>query len=416
VNRRPLPASGGPSLQRRSLLRALTRAAVAPLLPALIGCGRDASTTASAVRSNLGHVGELQGADGNGLRLPRGFSSRIVARAGARRAGDAAGYAWHAAPDGGAVFVTSDGGWIYVSNSEVDSGRGGVGALRFDRRANVVAQYAICSGTSRNCAGGPTPWGTWLTCEEIAQGRVWECAIDGSAPASVLPALGTFNHEAAAVDAARRHVYLTEDQRNGAFFRFVPSADDWPAGAARGALRAGRLQLLQADGAPFPPRDGDTAPRWNVRWIDWPHGATRPAACVFDGGEGLWIHGGSVYFSTKGDDRVWRYDSAASTLQVVYDDTMPGGGVLTGVDNVVGNAAGDLLVAEDGGDQQIVALTTQGRVVPLLQLTGHDRTELTGPAFSPDGMRLYFSSQWGPGANGLPGITYEVTGPFVVEG
>ena len=95
---------------------------------------------------------------------------------------------------------------------------------------------------------------------------------------------------------------------------------------------------------------------------------------------------------------------------------MPGGGVLTGVDNLVGNAAGDILVAEDGGDQQIVAITTGGTVIPLLQVTGHGGSELTGPAFSPDGMRLYFSSQRGPGAGLGQGVTYEVSGPFLLPG
>jgi secreted PhoX family phosphatase len=166
----------------------------------------------------------------------------------------------------------------------------------------------------------------------------------------------------------------------------------------------------------LPPADGDTASRWAVSWVDWPPGTPRPRASVFNGGEGLWIHQRTVYFATKGDDRVWALDTAASTLRVFYDDTMPGGGELRGVDNLLGNAAGDVLVAEDNGDQQIVALTTDGKVVPLLQVTGHARSELTGPAFSPDATRLYFSSQWGPGVDGHRGLTYEVSGPFMRPG
>ncbi|MDH5552587.1 MAG: PhoX family protein, partial [Nitrosomonas sp.] len=85
--------------------------------------------------------------------------------------------------------------------------------------------------------------------------------------------------------------------------------------------------------------------------------------------------------------------------------------VLTGVDNITANANGDLLVAEDGGNMQIVVVTNEA-AHPLLQIVDQNRSEITGPAFSPDGSRLYFSSQRGKTGRSEDGITYEITGPF----
>jgi len=131
----------------------------------------------------------------------------------------------------------------------------------------------------------------------------------------------------------------------------------------------------------------------------------------FDGGEGIWFHEGMIYFTTKGDDRIWSYDTRSKMLAIVYNAAFYLHPVLSGVDNITVNAAGELLVAEDGGDMQIV-IVAPGAIRPLLQVVGQDRSEITGPAFSPDGSRLYFSSQ--RGASGKPegGVTYEITGPF----
>ena len=81
----------------------------------------------SEFAARLASGGDLQAPDANGIRLPVGFSSRVVARSGEVPAGGSVGYSWHAAPDGGAVFATADGGWVYVSNSELANGAGGVG-------------------------------------------------------------------------------------------------------------------------------------------------------------------------------------------------------------------------------------------------------------------------------------------------
>ncbi len=140
------------------------------------------------------------------------------------------------------------------------------------------------------------------------------------------------------------------------------------------------------------------------------------ASTAFRGGEGIWYRDGVAHFSTKGDTRVWSYDTAAATLSLLYDAALYGSAaVLTNVDNVTASDGGDVLVAEDGGDRQIVALTPSGLVIPVLQLAGHDMSEVTGPAFDPSGTRLYFSSQRGTSGDFFAGgITFVVEGPFVI--
>jgi secreted PhoX family phosphatase len=138
--------------------------------------------------------------------LPQGFSSRVLAVTGQLVPGTT--YPWHPAPDGGAVFPQQDGGWVYTSNSEIPVG-GGAGALRFGPDGEVVDGYRILTGTNQNCAGGPTPWGTWLSCEENPLGQVFECEVGGATQGVAKPALGMFAHEAVTVDPGRKQLYLT---------------------------------------------------------------------------------------------------------------------------------------------------------------------------------------------------------------
>jgi hypothetical protein len=154
-----------------------------------------------------------------------------------------------------------------------------------------------------------------------------------------------------------------------------------------------------------------------VRWISID--ADRPYrgrdTTGFQRGEGAWFAGGILYFCTTADDRVWAYDPHVGTLEIIYDAVAAGGGApLHSPDNVTVHAAsGDIYVAEDGDDLQLVLLADregQRIVAPFLQLTGHARSEIAGPAFSPDGTRLCFSSQ--RGVDGKLGMTFEVTGPF----
>lgn len=360
--------------------------------------------------------GPLGPEDANGIRLPAGFTSREIARAQTLVPGTT--YLWHELPDGGATFATADGGWIYVSNSERGNHQGGVGALRFDAAGSVVDAYPILIGSDRNCAGGRTPWNTWLSCEEIDRGMVWECDPTGDALAILRPSLGWFSHEAAVVDPVTLITYLTEDERDGLFYRHVPADRNAP-------LEAGVLQAAKV------------LPGGRVEWVDVPapnpipnlQDATRhqvPAATVFRGGEGAWfdLPSRTIYFTTKYDTTVWMHDVDAGTIEEFYNGSVTPGNPLNGADNLTISPSGDMFVCEDhgvsGGPLDIVMLDRDGRVVSqFVSCTGarHAGSELTGVAFNPAGDRMYFSSQrvYAIGADisvNAGGATYEITGPF----
>lgn len=334
-----------------------------------------------------------------GIRLPEGFSVREIARGGKRVPGTR--YAWHIFTDGQAAFPAEDGGWILVANSESVSFTGaGCSAIRFDRDGEIVDAYRTLGGTQLNCAGGPTPWGTWLSGEEFELGHVWE--VDPTRRfGQRRAALGTFTHESVCVDPVRERLYLTEDREDGCFYRFTPAA--YPD------LNAGRLEAAVVD-------EATRAVTWvPVKRTALPVPtrvqARRQGAKRFDGGEGTWWDGGVAYFTTKGDNRVWAYDCEAEKLHVLYDAAATGPDApLRGVDNICVASSGDLYVCEDGDDLDLCLITPDDEIARFCTFDSgvHRGTELVGVTFDPSGTRLYVGSQ----RSFTFGALYEITGPF----
>jgi hypothetical protein len=404
-------------VDRRAFLRLTTSVGAAVFAGRhLAACGDDAgtlpgrvvATTAPARRQVATRYGPLADEpDENGLLLPAGFTSELLAVGGETVPGTS--YRWHPFPDGGACFALEDGGWVYVNNSEVYlDGRGGAGALRFDAEARVVDAYPVLEGTTMNCAGGATPWGTWLSCEEIMTGQVWECDPLGRRDAVARPAMGYFRHEMVVADTARRVLYQSEDERDGLLYRFRPTT--W------GDLSEGELDALvvnRADGAvSWTPVDGIGIDGPRTRYA-------APGARELNGCEGIALDGDVLYLATKGDDRISRIDLDRSRFDVHWE-----GPPVAGPDNLTVHApSGNLMVCEDGGDMEVVSVTPDGHADPILRFVGHDRSEVAGAAFDPSWTRLVVNSQRADtpktfddvvpdGVEWPLGRTYLITGPF----
>jgi hypothetical protein len=377
-----------------------------------LGPGFWREALAAPARPGIGPYGPPVGAPNElGLILPQGFSARLIAKGGAPVIGTA--YDFPIFPDGSATYALEDGGWILAVNSETPIpgdgttppigpgtlGGGGASGIRFRADGSVADAYRILSGTNTNCAGGKTPWGTWMSCEEIDDGHVWECDPSGATPAVERPAMGTFKHEAVCVDPGGKRLYLTEDTGDGGFYRFTPNK--YPD------CSSGLLEIAFVD--------ANGIVHWNR--VPDPSAASTPTRkqagmTEFRRGEGIWFDSGIVYVATTGDNKIHAYDPLTETIEVVYDQKA-GDGPLNGVDNVTAAPSGDIYVCEDNGTNQIDMgiITPEGEVSRFLTATGqqHEQSELTGVCFDPSGKRMYFGSQRSFAG---PGALFEVTGPF----
>ena len=261
------------------------------------------------------------------------------------------------------------------------------------------------------------------------------------------PALGSFPHEAVAIDPIHHACYMTEDGGNQRFWRFVSDESDLSDdnGVTRMGLESGTLQVLSIQGfedGGYPEAADARSPQpvtWETVDIDTSGRVLFPTfqndettqGTRFAGGEGIWYYeipealrqtpaGGSVptrgvmFFATKGDNRVWAYDIENQLIEIIYDnDNMQMETGFDQVDNVVVSPSGDVLVAEDGALMRLVVVVPNGQAKLLMQIT-KGGSEITGPAFTPDGSRLYFSSQRGPSGadgSGTGGATFEITIP-----
>lgn len=356
------------------------------------GGQRPSGVTNAAPVPGVGPYGPLQPPNADGIQLPAGFRSRLIATSGTRVG--ATSLVWHALPDGGASTPRAGGGWLYISNGERDLSGGGVSVIAFDPTGAIVDAYRILTGTTRSCSGGMTPWGTYLSGEEYAGGNVFECDPQRPSQGIRRPALGTFPHEMIAVDPISGDVYMVEDHALGRFYRFVPTHP--------GDLRTGSLYAAKVVSGV-------------VQWVAVAAGAPARGSntTVFAGGEGLDIFGRWLFMTTKHDVRVLALDLDTKQLFTFYDGLATPQASLDAVDNlIVHRQSTQLFVAEDGGNMEVGVLTTgdPAVVAPFLRIVGQDASEVTGIAFDPSGTRLYLSSQ--RGADGITGRTYEVSGPF----
>jgi len=325
--------------------------------------------------------------------------------------------------------------------------------LARDGAPELRRSWMSLTGTMVNCAGGPTPWGSWLSCEENVagptnglekdHGYVFEVPVSATGPAEPVPltAMGRFIHEAVAVDPRTQVVYLTEDRLASGFYRFIPAARR--SRMRVGSLReGGRLQMLALrDAARHDTRKAQQGGVSRaVRWVDIPEvdPKTNPLSGVYDQGaaaggatfarlEGAWWGDGSVYFhATNGGDaglgQVWRYRPGrdlsggraddGGELSLVYES--PSRDVLSAPDNITVSPRGGLVLCEDtAGTCHLRGLSPRGEIFTFARNI-FNGAEFAGACFSPDGRVLFVNIQGGTGAPDPKdlGMTFAIWGPW----
>ncbi len=330
---------------------------------------------------------------------------------------------------------------------------GSTTTLVYDTRTGTFEKHFLSmAGSIRNCAGGITPWNTWVTCEETVQkkektyqhdhGYNFEVPVTttpGLAAPIPLKAMGRFNHEAIAVDDRTGIVYETEDRHDGLFYRFIPDEQGQLA-------KGGRLQALKvrdkkaADTrnwkkglqkiAPWTYEPMPVSEKMAVEWVDIENvespkddlrkqGIEGKNAAKFARGEGIWFSGNEFYIAcTNGGiaqkGQIWRYipspyegttreEKQPGTLELFIEPN--DSNLLENADNLTVAPWGDLIICEDGSkDQYIVGVTPEGHTYQFAR-NASNTSEFAGATFSPDGTTLFVNIQ-------NPGVTLAITGPW----
>ena len=333
--------------------------------------------------------------------------------------------------------VTSDG-------RKYDQPGGGTTTVLVGRDRRPIFQYASLAGTIRNCAGGITPWGSWISCEEdtsmpstSASGNKKRHGYNFEVPASAgvqvadpipLVAMGRFNHEAIAVETETGYVFQTEDRGDSCFYRFTPNMHGYLRYG--GKLEALKITDPRATNVELATGSANTARGYThlkdvplrVTWVPIDDvdpmadtvriEARGKGAARFSRGEGAWYGNGATYFvcSDGGDDRVgqvWAYRSGSSpdegTLTLVVEATK--NDVLAAPDNICVAPWGDLYLCEDGGGvEYVVGVNSRGELFRFAANAAND-SEFAGACFSPFGETLFVNIQ-------SPGITLAIWGPW----
>jgi len=370
------------------------------------------------------------------LELPMGFECQAIDRAGVAMSD---GFRVPALPDGMACFPGPGGSWVLMRNHEVDQQRqqgplrdgqvqpshafdsafhGGVTRVVIDPNGlKATSRNLALIGTSRNCAGGTSPWG-WLSCEESlspGHGYVFVCDPDAGSltPPKCLRAYGKFRHEAASVDPNTSIAYLTEDEPDSCFYRFVPHATNRPF--------EGKLQALRVARARFDTGLMQIGETHSVDWVDIddPEGSAQlvryqaqaHGAAIFRRGEGLWLSAAQAYicataggpirrgqvFSLDLRDRGAKLELLTQSVDAAQLD-MP--------DNISVAPWGDVVLAEDNvfGEKHLRVLAPDGSLATLAK-NRLSRGEFAGVCFSPDSSTLFVNLQ-------NDGLTLAIRGPF----